>query len=352
MRTGVATFTLDHKQNQPQPSLVDKISSTPQIPLQNYLMRLVAENDANESSVYLVGIANIIQDVWNEIVKNRPRKIYVRSLIPKVLGVHHMMLYDYKNGKKAISIQTLYKLLLLWQTVCHKSDIELSRKWQNVFESNFYFTSKRRSLITLPKVIDPKLAYLTGWICGDGNLVSYDNHYLLKISEKSTDQLEHILKPLVKDIFNLNAAIYHIYQGGYALQVNSKPLFRFLRRVLDIYNGAVPKFVYVFDNINLAYFLAGIFDSEGNVYKNRYKVAIAQAKKNFLLEIKSLSLRLGIQWNGPIKHITKLGTWYTIRLEKKSEIKKFADLVGSYHVDKSLKLASMIARMKRGEKNA
>lgn len=260
-----------------------------------------------------------------------------------------MTFYNYKLGKKTISIQTLHKLLLIWQQMCQKTDIEALKIWEQIYMSCNLFRGNRGSLINLPKSIDPRLSYLLGWICGDGNIVSYNNHYLLKISEKSTNQLNYVLKPLLKDVFNIHAPIYHIYQGGFAIQINSKPLFRFLKHVLELNVDQIPRLAYKLDNINLAYFLAGIFDSEGYVCRNRYRLIIAQAKKEFLLEIFVLFNRLGIKFNGPTQHTTSLGRWYTIRLEKKSEIKKFYSLIGSYHIDKSLRLKYLITKMRKRE---
>ncbi len=192
----------------------------------------------------------------------------------------------------------------------------------------------------------PQLSYLAGWICGDGNFGYYNNHYLLKISEKSTTQLKYVLSPLFKRVFNTEPKIYNVYEGGYALQLNSKPIFRFFTQVLHLRVGQIPKLVFNLDDINKRYFLAGIFDSEGYVSSNRYKITISQAKKEFLMGLLQLFASLGIRFNGPTKHTTKLGIWYSIRLEKKSEIIKFDGVVGSFHVEKSLKIKEMVLKIK------
>jgi hypothetical protein len=46
------------------------------------------------------------------------------------------------------------------------------------------------------------------------------------------------------------------------------------------------------------------------------------------------------------QHTTKLGTWYSIRLEKKLEIVKFYNIIGSYHVEKLPKIKEMISKIK------
>lgn len=322
------------------------IPTKPKIPLGNYLLDLISKSDGKECSLYLNNITQKLQDIWEETVKDNPRNVHVRKIIPERLGVHPMMFYGYKNGKKSIPIQALYQLLIIWKEKCGKEDIEFKKKWDEIYYSEFYLsTHSRHQQIYLPRFLNPKLSYLMGWICGDGHLSDYGNHYIIKISEKSTGQLKYILKPLFKDLFNIKVPIFQIYKGGYAIQVACKPVFRFLTQVLKIKVGEIPELVNRLDRINKKYFLAGIFDSEGCIHNNRYRITISQASLDFLEKIKEIAKELKINFNGPTRHKTRLGTWYTIRLEKKSEIIKFANLIGSYHIDKSKKLREMISKI-------
>lgn len=223
IQRGIATFTLDY--GKCPKWLFERIPSTPIVPIENYLLKLKDDAfDAKESSVYLVGVENLIKSIWTELTKLYPRSLYYDKLIHEKLGIHPKGFYAYKNGKKAISVQMLYALLLAWKEYCYKTDSDLKEKWDEIYRSKIYFTSKRRKPITLPRYFNPKLSYLIGWICGDGNLTRCGNHYMVKISEKLVNQLEFVLRPVFKDLFNVEPPIYHIYKGGYALQFNSKPL--------------------------------------------------------------------------------------------------------------------------------
>lgn len=128
MRTGIATVPLKLKRNSFKFPGIENIPSEPQIPLRNYLLDLVSESDGKESSLYLKGVEKFIQEIWDEIVTNNWRTLRVRRFVPEKLGVHHMMLYDYKNGKKAISIQNLYKLLNIWKEYRQKTDTDIKKK--------------------------------------------------------------------------------------------------------------------------------------------------------------------------------------------------------------------------------
>lgn len=324
--------------------MLDLIPRKPQLPLPNYLLGLVTESDGKESSVYLNGIEQNIQEVWSEIVNNNWRTLDVRQFIPQKLGICPMGFYNCKNGKKAIAIQTLYKLFRVWRKVCEKSDEEFMNKWEEIFKSNFTISAVGRGgKVSLPKHITPRLSYLLGWICGDGHLNDYDNHYLIKISEKSTNQLNLILKPLFWELFGIKSPVFQRYKNGHALQVGSKPVFRFLTQVLKIKVGAIPNFVKKMDDVNKRYFLCGIFDAEGHINKTYQdsRIVISQANKEFLKNVSSLFSDLGISFNKPQLHKTNLGEWYTISIRRKTEILKFAKNIGSLHVNKSQKLRDL-----------
>lgn len=328
---------------------INKIPDEPKIPFDNYLLDLVAERDGKENSLYINGADNFIREIWEEVIQTNWKKLNVRKLIPEKFGVTTSMFYAYKNGRKAISIQMLYKLLLVWQEYCGKTDEEVAQKRNEIFNNNFAFsTHSKHQKTILPKELTPRLSYLLGWLCGDGHFKQSHN-YLVKISEKSTDQLRLVLKPLFSDLFKIDVPIFQRYMGGYAIQVGSKPVFRFLTKVLKIKVGEIPKMVNDMDETNKKHFLAGIFDSEGYVASSYLdsRIVISQADQNFLKRVNKISNELDIHFTGPYFHKTKLGIWYTIQIRKKSEILKFANLIGSYHVDKSQKLQELVMKIEK-----
>ncbi|UCD03867.1 MAG: hypothetical protein JSW73_04985 [Candidatus Woesearchaeota archaeon] len=326
---------------------VANLPNEPKIPLHNYLLELVTSSDGKENSLYISNINNIIKKIWDEIVKNNWKCLNVRKTIPKKLGVHSTSFYGYKNGKKAISIQMLYNLLCLWKEKCSKTDSEFKEKWDKIFNEQLLFsTHSKHQKTMLPKYITPNLSYLIGWLCGDGHLKESHN-YLVKISEKSVNQLEYVLKPLIKELFSIDVPIFRRYKGGYAIQFGNKTVYKFLTLVLRIKVGEIPYFINRLDSINKKYFLMGLIDSEGYI-SDSYKessIITSQAKKKFLEQIISLFNELNIKFTGPYIHKTKLGVWYTIRIRRKSEILEFNKIFGSYHVDKIQRLKNLVSEI-------
>jgi len=326
------------------------IPNYPKIELKNYLLELVDEKEGKENSIYLNDISGIIKQIWNDIVKNNWKEVNVREFIPKNLGIIYSGIYAYKNGRKAISIQMLYKLLILWGKYCNKTKKDVESKWNEIFNSNFSLSTHNKcQKVVLPKFISPKLSYLMGWLCGDGHFSDSGNHYIVKISEKSTKQLWFVLKPLIKELFNLDAPIFKRYMNGYAVQFGSKPILRFLKNVLKISVGKIPSIIKNMDGVNKRYFLMGIFDSEGSINEDYMNsaIVITQAKKEFLIEVSEISKEIGVNFNKICFNKNLLGEWYTLRIRKKSEILKFSKLINSCHIDKSRKIQNLVRKIEK-----
>jgi len=310
------------------------LPSEPKVPLPNYLLNLIDEKDSKEKSIYLINVEGFIKEIWEDIkkVKKRPS---IRKLISEKLEISVDFFYKCKNGKKKISITLLFKLLQLWKVICHKTEKELERKWNEIFKSEIRFCTHGRTQKTkLPKYITPKLCYFVGWIVGDGSLSQQHGFYSIKISEKNKHQLDLVLKPLIKDLFGINVPIFRADGRGHRIQFGNKIVHRFLTKILKIKVGKIPSFIKKLDITNKKYFLRGIFDSEGYVSKNRNRLTISQANLSFLKELIKMLKEMDIFPNGPIIHRSKRGIWYSTKIDNKKEFIKFSKKISSSHVEK------------------
>lgn len=324
-----------------------QIPDAPKTSLGNYLLDLTSKEDKKEAFLYLNDIECFIEEIWNDIVEAEMGDLNIREFIPKKLNICSSTLYGYKNGRKAVPIQKVFKLLEIWEDKTGKSKKELEKKIEHLHELNFsYSTHSPHQKTILPEYISPKLTYLIGWMCGDGHLKKSHN-YLVKVSEKSKPQLKRVLKPLFKELFNVEVPIFRRYKGGYAIQIGSKPIFRFFKNVLNLETGKIPGIVEDFKEKYLKHFLMGIFDSEGHVaddYLNS-KIVISQKSKKFLEKIQSYFKKLDTEFTGPYKAETKKGVWHMIQIRKKSDILKFAEKFKTYHIDKQETLESLVNKI-------
>ncbi|MBI5222884.1 hypothetical protein HY990_00525 [Candidatus Micrarchaeota archaeon] len=322
--------------------------------LGNYLVDLLDSDDKKESSLYLNNAGWLVREIWCDLLLYSPNFNQTRLSLSIALGISNNSgaLYAYKNNRKAISIETLLILLYFWKHCLNKSDADLHKRLDEFFyrEDWTLSTHSKNQKTRVPKVISPKLAYLMGWMVGDGHLKKSHN-YLVKLSEKSTDQLNFVLKPLFKELFDINVPIFRRYKNGYALQVGSKPIYRFFKNVLQLKTGKIPDLVWHFDALNKRYFLMGVFDAEGHVICSSTcrRVAISQKDPVFLEQLRIIGSSLGVLFNSPVKHVTRLGVWYSINLGSTVQTRNFASHVGSLHVEKSKKLEKLVTRIGSSE---
>ena len=319
----------------------------------NYLLDLVDEKNKIGNSIYVYNSDQIIKNVWKEIIE-RKKKINVRELIPKKLDLEPTHLYSIIKGKRGISIQSLYKLLLLWKVFCNKSKVDVEEKWNQVYDICLLASFSKGEKTKLPKYLSPELSYLIGYVVGDGCFDSSGNHYRLKISETKKEQLESVLKPLVESIFSVNCIVKNEGSGrtnSNFLIINSKPVFRFFRNVLKIKVGEVPIIIKNSTETNKKQFIRVVFDAEGSVDPDylRGRIRIFQKSKKFLEDMIEMIEDAEIFVNGPYgphfkkpsKNFHYHSSWYSIEVRKKSEVLKFIQEIGSSHISKIIKMKKL-----------
>ena len=150
------------------------------------------------------------------------------------------------------------------------SEIPLSRK------------DSKKGLI-LPKELTNDLAYICGFLIGDGSLnFRLSKHeYSIKLVGNPKDEKEFydiIISKLFKKIFNLDVKPkYHDGGGTYGITIFSKTLFRFLTEKANIPFGkkshivSIPKIFRISESLLLS-FIQGFADADFCLtLKKRYK---------------------------------------------------------------------------------
>ena len=163
--------------------------------------------------------------------------------------------------------------------------------------------------LIFPEENNPKLYYLLGLILGDGclcykNKFQNGGSYRLQITVRYKKEV-HQIRNLIKDLFNIDSSFYKD-KGCYNVCTFSKVLVIFLNKIYDIPIGKKHKHMKVpiavkKDKVYIKYFLKGLFDSDGNIYKHRNSecLQIRQKSKSFIEEIQLLLKIVGIEIGGP-----------------------------------------------------
>lgn len=228
--------------------------------------------------------------------------------------------------------------------------LKLSRKFNGsentLFRNATIFGCTNSKKYSLPKYTSPALAYLLGYIIGDGHLanpwdvISNGSTYNAEIRITTGDK-QHLLY-LRKIFFELFSYTPPLFKEGtfYRLIARAKTLHVFLHNVCGIPTGnkkhktLVPPLI-IGNKLLESWFLAGFFDSDGSVTKQKtgWNIRIKQFNKRVLEESETLLLGLGIKISGIYADYgERNGTptkSYVLAIQKQSEVNKFISAIPS-----------------------
>ena len=258
-----------------------------------------------------------------------------------LLNIKYSRLKEWISGRRPIPLSFLIKLSKIGRRV---------RQIGTVFDSREILLGCRYSnqKIRLPKKTTESLAYIIGVILGDGCLagrktnkkqdwkiiVCFDNENHCNLF---CDYFYKIFGILPKK---------HDYGRGYIeADINSKVIYWFLIEFFEIKHGIkhdsikVPSILKWQKRTVIAYFIRGLFDSDGTVVPSNKKVAFASTSKTIIGELKQILSDFGIYcsyscWvkKGGFKPL------YSLQICSKKSISAFKNSIGFSHPSKEKKL--------------
>ena len=241
----------------------------------------------------------------------------IKKLNPcQIKGISSRLVYYWKQNKRPIPSRYL-------KEICRHTEIK------SINIVSFSVNSGKK--IIIPDKENLQFYYLLGLILGDGCLSFNNKHlhggsYTLQITMRYQKEAKKV-KNLIKDLFNINSSIYK-GKGCYNICTFSKTLVIFLNKLFSIPLGKKYKLIKVPTIINkdsnyIRYFLKGLFDSDGNIYKNKNKwcIQIRQKSKIFIIQIHSLFKKIGIEIRGP--YYDKANNSWLLWSNKKETVDNF-----------------------------
>lgn len=133
--------------------------------------------------------------------------------------------------------------------------------------------------ITIPSLLDPRLAYFCGVMAGDGNLYcGKKSEYQINCSGNPADEVEYyhsVIGPLFYSLFGFNVKL-KMMDTTYGFSTGSRTLFEFLTKNVRLPAGPkhpslhIPK---IFSNdFLITNFIRGVFDTDGCMcFKKKYR---------------------------------------------------------------------------------
>lgn len=211
-----------------------------------------------------------------------------------------------------------------------------------------------------PILLTENLAYLIGFIIGDGNLKKSD--YCVRAVEENKEFIENVYAKIFSEIFGVKPKIYFDkYNGSYVAYKHSKAIYNQLVE-LGIPAGTKSRAVRVPERVMKSQskeiqscFLSGLFDAEGSIinmrdshHKNGYpRTQLKVCSHGLVIDIYNLLQNLGMS-----PKIYRYGWFSVLNLNGKKQCKAFQDNVNFKHPLKNKKLRMLLRQKSRGREFA
>jgi len=280
----------------------------------------------------------------------------------KIVGAEKILLKWHRNNFKTYSeaaktfklSESFYRRVItglnplpIWilRKICENN----RRLLDEIFYTGIKFTA-RQGRDTLPKHVDPRLAYYVGFLHGDGHLDS--NEKRVSFYDQYSGQI-NLMNELTLSIFDVPGRVF-VKKNKFdrtmpALDVGRVTVNSFLsevlkvnrgKRIANIIPGGIAK-----NKTLLKWYICGLFDAEGAMPLNPQKrrdvyVDIAMKDSALINEVKKiLEKDFGIISYGPYQKIAKHPSLKEtieaeLKIRKQSEVIKFLEIIGTIHPDK------------------
>jgi len=297
----------------------------------NYQKYIIIQSWSESLRIWCIN--DILQKMYSEIKECKGRgisKLYMRHF-----EIARRTMYGWLNGTSPITVFHLMKFIKLWKNSCEKSNEEEAKIIKSVFSHSLYFSVEKGRKIKLPTDITADLAYLIGYVIGDGclsgkNLIKR-SQFRIRIASDTKKFLNQIINPLFHQLFSIKGRIYKITNSQcYELSVQSKVLYLFLNKICDIPIGkkkgklTIPTIISKGSKKIKFAFISGFFDADGCIYEKQKAIIFAQADRKFLTMLRRLLNNLNINMRPIYTKRKELGTTYECSVRFNS-LKNFLD---------------------------
>ena len=278
----------------------------------NYLKKL-SENEYvnNQSPICAWNLSGLLKEMHLEMKTNY--NFPLLNLIASSLQIKSQNcrdFYHWLKGQNPIPLPKFFKFVDLWKEICKKSSEDHANIIQRAFKISNHFSTKRGKKVKLPKSLTPNLAYLIGFISGDGSILdpikekenTGDFEFRISLTDENKYVLKYYINPYFKSLFGIEGRYYkYKNKNAYGYYISAKILFLFIHKICELPKGKkagklkIPKVILQSNNKIKAHYLAGFFDSDGFITVNK-KIGFGLGKKerNLMEELKKLFTELDI----------------------------------------------------------
>ena len=232
----------------------------------------------------------------------------------------------------------------------YKNTLKEILKYYHLNEAEFYsrFNIQKTNL---PHNLNFELSQFIGYITGDGHKSTENS---IRITDSSKETLNEYSK-LTNKIFNYNPQVLHHYDStkkAYVAELCNAGILNYIEKnfpkiLNDSPHRDIPEFFMLTGNENIKGFIRGFADAEGCVKESQ--ICIDSTSKRLAEQVQFMLNRIGIKATLS-KGRNKTGyknsnISYRINIRAVDSIKKYSELIGFNHPEKTLKLGQLLEKI-------
>lgn len=299
---------------------------------------LLTTDDIIKSNIYVKLKKDFRYMIFN---KARMSAGSIRTL-SKMSHINLRMLCYYKSGGRSIPISRLYKILPLISEKLIYKDLE-----NNLLQIRCGKSGKSIYNPRLPLKLSDSLIRITAHVIGDGGISKRHGNKTVTYSNKANELLEQFKKD-IQQVFGEIEPTSINDKKSKCIELFYPSIIGFLlNKIIGIQSSAdkhVPSLVLKCSERSRRIFLGALFDDEGNVNMEAYKINFEIASYNIIRDVKFMLERLSIKTSNIVRVDRRENDRprYKITVNGRQNIVRYGKMIGFSSKEKSEKLNALM----------
>lgn len=250
-----------------------KIPGEPKIKLPiNIITELTLED------LRVTGIENVLRNLWIQI-KQKTEVFEIKKKLSQEFNLSIPSIERLLSGRSSLPVKFVKEVYKIWNDICNPSEEKIKEINELLNELSIFKGNSNSTPVELPKFLTPKLAYLIGSL-RDGSLPEvYNNQYEIQFSQQNTEWLEHVIIPLIEDVFKIKTVVKSYGDQTPRVKIYSKPIYIFIKEIFEHperlqVTWEVPTLIRNSPAEIKKWFIRGFFDSEGEINIRQKRLVI------------------------------------------------------------------------------
>jgi hypothetical protein len=252
------------------------------------------------------------------------------------------MLCYYKSGGRSIPLSRLYRILSLVEEKLIYKKLE-----NNILQIRYGKSGKSISNPRFPLKLSDSLIRITAHVIGDGGIYKRESNKTVIYSNEKDELLEQFKKDIKQVFGEIEPTPSHDNKSE-CIELFYPSIIGFLlNKIIGLQSGVnkhVPDLVLKGSEISRRIFLGALFDDEGNVNMEAYKINFEIASYSIIRDVKFILEKLSIKTSNIVRVDRKKNERprYRITVDGRQNIFRYGSMIGFSSKEKSEKLNTLM----------